>query len=383
MATKFSAFLAQAPVSSDYGVGYSGSNNIRYTFSQLATLIKSLVLPNVDNTSDVNKPVSTAQQTALDLKANLASPTFTGVPAGPTAAAGTNTTQFATTAYVIAERATTATLSGKTLTAPTFSGLQTMDGASVVTRYAMPADAIDTSKAINTTSRNANATFTFNAAPTSGTIFGLEITNSGATARTMTLPAGCLNANTLAAITTMTLPASGMLSLTFRYNGTNYLVDGGPAAINLATDVSGNLQAANVNSGTNADSSTYLRGDMTWAKIPVVIPIAVGDETTAITTGNGKVTFRMPFAMTLTEVRASLTTASSSGLPQINVKEGGTTIFSTNLTIDASEKTSTTAATPAVISDASLANDAEITIDIVAAGTGAAGLKVYLIGTRT
>ncbi len=36
-------------------------------------------LGNVDNTSDVNKPVSTAQQTALNLKANLASPSFTGV----------------------------------------------------------------------------------------------------------------------------------------------------------------------------------------------------------------------------------------------------------------------------------------------------------------
>ena len=37
-------------------------------------------LGNVDNTSDANKPVSTAGQTALDLKANLASPTFTGTP---------------------------------------------------------------------------------------------------------------------------------------------------------------------------------------------------------------------------------------------------------------------------------------------------------------
>jgi hypothetical protein len=36
-------------------------------------------LGNVDNTSDANKPVSTATQTALNLKANLASPTFTGV----------------------------------------------------------------------------------------------------------------------------------------------------------------------------------------------------------------------------------------------------------------------------------------------------------------
>jgi len=35
-------------------------------------------------------------------KANLASPTFTGTPAAPTAAAGTNTTQLATTAFVTA-----------------------------------------------------------------------------------------------------------------------------------------------------------------------------------------------------------------------------------------------------------------------------------------
>lgn len=37
---------------------------------------------------------------ALDAKADLASPTFTGVPSGPTAAPGTNTTQFSTTAFV-------------------------------------------------------------------------------------------------------------------------------------------------------------------------------------------------------------------------------------------------------------------------------------------
>jgi len=64
-------------------------------------ITKSMVdLGNVDNTSDANKPVSTATQTALDLKADLASPTFTGTPAAPTATAGTNTTQVATTAFV-------------------------------------------------------------------------------------------------------------------------------------------------------------------------------------------------------------------------------------------------------------------------------------------
>jgi len=41
-------------------------------------------LSNVDNTSDANKPISTATQTALNLKAPLASPTFTGTVTAPT-----------------------------------------------------------------------------------------------------------------------------------------------------------------------------------------------------------------------------------------------------------------------------------------------------------
>lgn len=71
-----------------------------------AALNKAAVgLGNVDNTTDANKPVSTATQTALNLKAPLANPTFTGVPAGPTATPGTNTTQLATTAYADAAAA--------------------------------------------------------------------------------------------------------------------------------------------------------------------------------------------------------------------------------------------------------------------------------------
>jgi hypothetical protein len=57
-------------------------------------------LENVENTSDAAKPVSTATQTALDLKAPLASPALTGVPTAPTATEGTATTQVATTAFV-------------------------------------------------------------------------------------------------------------------------------------------------------------------------------------------------------------------------------------------------------------------------------------------
>lgn len=116
---------------------------------------------------------------------------------------------------------------------------------------------------------------------------------------------------------------------------------------------------------------------------PVEIGVALSDETTALTTGAGKLTMRMPFAMTLTAVRSSINTVSSSGLVTVDINETGSgTILSTKLSIDQGEKTSTTAATPAVISDALLADDAELTFDIDAAGTGAKGLKVWLIGTR-
>jgi len=64
----------------------------------VVTLVKGDVgLGNIDNTSDVNKPVSTATQTALNLKAPLASPTFTGTVTVPTP---TNGTDASTKAYV-------------------------------------------------------------------------------------------------------------------------------------------------------------------------------------------------------------------------------------------------------------------------------------------
>ena len=115
-----------------------------------------------------------------------------------------------------------------------------------------------------------------------------------------------------------------------------------------------------------------------------VIQVAVSDETTALTTGTGKLSFRMPFAMTVSEVRASAITAPTGATLIVDINESGTTILSTKLSIDVTEKTSTTAATPAVISDAALADDAEITIDIDQVGStiAGAGLKVTLIGTR-
>lgn len=112
--------------------------------------------------------------------------------------------------------------------------------------------------------------------------------------------------------------------------------------------------------------------------------VACSDETTALTTGTAKVTFRMPRAVTLTAVRASLSTTQTSGsILTVDINEAGSTILSTKITIDNGEKTSTTAVAAPVISDAALADDAEITIDIDQVGDGTAkGLKVALIGTR-
>jgi hypothetical protein len=140
-------------------------------------------------------------------------------------------------------------------------------------------------------------------------------------------------------------------------------------------------------SGTNITTSDVsgLGTLATQSTIPVVIQLACSDETTAITAGTGKVTFRMPHAMTLTGVRASLTTAQTSGnIFTVDINEGGTSVISTKITIDNTEKTSTTAVTAPVISDSSLADDSEITIDVDQIGDGTAkGLKITLIGTRT
>ena len=114
--------------------------------------------------------------------------------------------------------------------------------------------------------------------------------------------------------------------------------------------------------------------------------IAASDETTALTTGTAKATFRMPYAFTLTGIRASVTTAPTGSAITVDVNDGGTTIMSTNkITIDATEKSSEDASTAPALTDTALADDAEITIDIDAVGStvAGAGLKVALIGYKT
>ena len=89
--------------------------------------IKADALIHDNGGSDVETSIS-----SLAAKAGLASPTFTGTPAAPTAAQGTSTTQIATTAFVNAEIAAD-TAAKAPLASPTFTGTPAGPTAAVST----------------------------------------------------------------------------------------------------------------------------------------------------------------------------------------------------------------------------------------------------------
>jgi hypothetical protein len=106
-----------------------------------------------------------------------------------------------------------------------------------------------------------------------------------------------------------------------------------------------------------------------------------GPGATQITTGvRGKI--RLPYAATLTGVRASLSTAGS-GATSISITNSASqNVLSTPLTIDANELTSTQANTPAVIGIPSLPDDEELAFNVTSVPAAARGLKVYLYITQ-
>lgn len=119
--------------------------------------------------------------------------------------------------------------------------------------------------------------------------------------------------------------------------------------------------------------------------ITVTLQIKVFDDNTVITTGDGKFIFLISDdlgGLDLIDADAYVTTVSSSGTPTVQIRNvtQAADMLTTRITIDASEFTSYTAATPPVID---LANDDvatgdRIAIDVDVAGTGAKGLGVTL-----
>lgn len=189
------------------------------------------------------------------------------------------------------------------------------------------------------------------------------------------------NTATLTAAGSDTVNGAASITLTTA-NASVLLISDGTSKWNL--DIRGITRG-----GTGATTAAAARTNLGVPPISLVgspceIQFSVSDETTALTAGTAKITFRMPYAMNLTAIRGSLVTAQTSGsIFTADINEAGTSVISTKLTIDNTEKTTTTAATPAVISDSSLADDAEITVDIDQIGDGTAkGFKLAFLGTR-
>lgn len=143
--------------------------------------------------------------------------------------------------------------------------------------------------------------------------------------------------------------------------------------------------SATINAG--ATQQWVTQNFIAKATTPVVIGVACSDESTDLEVSATPVmTFRVPFAFTLTGLKASVGTAPIGDLIYVDIHENGTTILmqESRLSIDAGEKTSTTAEDGAIITDSAIANDSELTIYIDNIGSSIAGkgLKIWLIGTR-
>jgi hypothetical protein len=173
----------------------------------------------------------------------------------------------------------------------------------------------------------------------------------------------------------------GTVTSAIYQNGTNISLESSTATTSSFITIQDN-QISLYSADGGDISQVVISGTDGIVGIPVDMQVACSDETTALTTGTAKVTFRIPRAMTLLEVRASLTTAQASGsIFTVDINMNGTSVLGTKLTIDNTEKTSKSAATPATITTSALTADAEITVDIDQIGNGTAtGLKVTLLG---
>jgi hypothetical protein len=120
-----------------------------------------------------------------------------------------------------------------------------------------------------------------------------------------------------------------------------------------------------------------------WRNRGLIYVVKVFDDSTTLTTGDGKVIVPIPIEFDATHiihVEAFLSTVSSSGAITVQLRNvtDSVDILSTAITIDQSEFNSKDAATPFVINftNAQLAHGDRIAVDVDGAGTGAKGLAI-------
>ena len=170
------------------------------------------------------------------------------------------------------------------------------------------------------------------------------------------------------------LPISGLTPSTSTAIGIGSIELGAASDTTITRVSAGNIAV---------EGQTLYRAGGTFVGLPVEFSVALGDETTAATTGT-KVTWRCPCAMTVTSVNFECVTAPTGSVAILNVLESGTTIFSTKPQIAISATTSVSGAVPGVVSDTAIAYNAQLAfaIDQIGSTVAGAGFKATIIGLR-
>jgi len=173
-------------------------------------------------------------------------------------------------------------------------------------------------------------------------------------------------------------------------------INAGPAANSITNTMMADdsVGIAELSATGTPSSTTYLRGDNTWATpsggggSPVypsdTLIVQVGNTTRSVGYGDFATGFYVGRAFTATKVVYQFDTADGSGSTAVQLRRNGTLVTSSNLTVSAANQadgTSTDAARSATISQSFAIGDRMALYISSIGSTPGKGLRAWIVGT--